>query len=704
MIKPGFSIKLVRFGFFLLSLLFTLTLSAQPLYEYRTLLEIGELEDVSPVDNIDEVVIEWHTTEYPGDVAADDLEYLRIWFYSGVSLLGQDTVIVDGVIQPIDGVTRTAADVSFDFHRSDNLLWQIRNALDATMEQVYDLHYQIQDNLAFPIDNEVWIASFEFGEPLDFAISEVVSQQTTLLRISNQPQPDVTVSLSSSLLTVDEQVGDVQVTASLSSETDTWVKVDYDLVSGTAVAGEDFVAASGTITIEPGETTQQIVVSIIDDDLREPPPDETFTVVLSNPAAAILGNKTRTIAIVDNEYMEPTVFANFTAAWLNQTVDEDVGTLLLEVELTGTAAETVILRYTVTGRGATAGQDFPDCQCQYLTATIPVNQTSVTIPLDIIDDTDDEFLESILVTLTEVESPFEVGVGENNESNILIIDNDEPVVAGASTVSFEPIPLEVTEGTAALFIRAVREGDLTMAASVDFRVDPGTAAPGLDYVLAQGAVGTLQFAPGNQVTSLFVQVVDDAFAEPDEHFTVTLLNPQGTEIGQGTKQIAIFDDDNDNLYPPALRTLRTDGANPDATVYGGVSTDLGNFYTEQVSVGESIGIYVTLEPRLADLGRNAQVVVVVRSVGNHVQITPDGILPLDVTTIGETVLQLVPFAEVALTERVDLNLLQFLGGSLSLTADDLGLYEIFVGYTTDDLATGIWAFTYNDEPIRLEIR
>ena len=44
---------------------------------------------------------------------------------------------------------------------------------------------------------------------------------------------------------------------------------------GSAVAGSDYVAASGTLTFAPGELSKTIIVQTVDDTIGEP--TETFT-------------------------------------------------------------------------------------------------------------------------------------------------------------------------------------------------------------------------------------------------------------------------------------------------------------------------------------------------------------------------------------------------------------------------------------------
>ena len=62
------------------------------------------------------------------------------------------------------------------------------------------------------------------------------------------------------------------------------VTFDYETADGTAVAGEDYRAKSGTATLHPGQTVIGLLVDILDDALDEG--SETFTVRISNARGA----------------------------------------------------------------------------------------------------------------------------------------------------------------------------------------------------------------------------------------------------------------------------------------------------------------------------------------------------------------------------------------------------------------------------------
>jgi hypothetical protein len=65
------------------------------------------------------------------------------------------------------------------------------------------------------------------------------------------------------------------------------VAVHFATANGTATAGSDFNAASGTVTFAPGQTQKFVTVYVKGDTLKEA--DETFFVNLTSPMNALIG-------------------------------------------------------------------------------------------------------------------------------------------------------------------------------------------------------------------------------------------------------------------------------------------------------------------------------------------------------------------------------------------------------------------------------
>ena len=92
--------------------------------------------------------------------------------------------------------------------------------------------------------------------------------------------------------------GEATFTVSLNPASSELVTVAYATQDGTAVAGSDYTAASGTLKFEPGVTSHTIRVAILDDAATEP--TETFTVELSDPVRATLADGTGVGTITDD--------------------------------------------------------------------------------------------------------------------------------------------------------------------------------------------------------------------------------------------------------------------------------------------------------------------------------------------------------------------------------------------------------------------
>jgi hypothetical protein len=85
----------------------------------------------------------------------------------------------------------------------------------------------------------------------------------------------------------------------LSAPSGSPVTIDYATANGSAIAGTDYVATSGTLTFPVGVTSQPITVNVFGDTLVEP--NRTFFVNLSNATGATIVTAQATGTIVDDD-------------------------------------------------------------------------------------------------------------------------------------------------------------------------------------------------------------------------------------------------------------------------------------------------------------------------------------------------------------------------------------------------------------------
>ncbi|MCZ7639373.1 MAG: Ig-like domain-containing protein [Verrucomicrobia bacterium] len=94
--------------------------------------------------------------------------------------------------------------------------------------------------------------------------------------------------------------GVVRLTVRLSEPPCRPVRVRYSTEDQTALAGSDYVAANDWLSFEPGQTEQEIVLTILDDDVSESH-TETFKLLLAEPLNAVLANASTAVTILDND-------------------------------------------------------------------------------------------------------------------------------------------------------------------------------------------------------------------------------------------------------------------------------------------------------------------------------------------------------------------------------------------------------------------
>lgn len=292
------------------------------------------------------------------------------------------------------------------------------------------------------------------------------------------------------------------------------------MLSGSATAGSDYTAPSGSVTIVAGTTSATITVPVIDDPIVES--DETVIVTLGtitsgNPQVSIdPAQNQATLTIADNDSAQVRI-----AKTSDGSEDGPVGGLFT-VTQTATSSIATTISYTVGGT-ATAGSDYTALSG---TVTIPAGQTSATIDVPVIDDSEPEATETVVVTLSSITSgdpQIQIDSGQN-QATVQIADNEAPVVRIAKTSDAdEDGPVD---GLFTVSQTMVMATDTVVAYVVT-----GTATSGSDFTPLSGTVTILA---GQMSAPIDVDVLDDELIEGTETVVVTL-----TEITAGNPSLQL---------------------------------------------------------------------------------------------------------------------------------------------------------------------
>lgn len=325
-----------------------------------------------------------------------------------------------------------------------------------------------------------------------------------------------TFQFQSTLYSVNENGGPATITVNRMGATNLPASIDYTATGGTATAGADYTPiALGTLQFAANETSKSFTVAITDDSADEP--NETVDLTLRSGATAV---DTSTLSIIDDDQPDESVQFSDTTYSVNEAVADDATpanrVARITLTLSHALAGDVSINFSSSDGTATAGQDYTSATNQVVTFT--AGQTSRTVDVPILPDTDSEDPETINLALS---SPTGTNLllGAPSAATLTIVDNDP-----TGDLEFESLGYDVkeTDGNASVTVRRV--GGSSGSVTVDYTTSDGTAHSGSDYTATSG---TLTFNSGQTEASFNVPVTWDGAAESLETISVALSNPGG---------------------------------------------------------------------------------------------------------------------------------------------------------------------------------
>jgi hypothetical protein len=199
----------------------------------------------------------------------------------------------------------------------------------------------------------------EADETVELTLSNPQGAGTTLggqstheFTIIDNDEPTIQFVAASS--SVGEEDGSHIVQVSISNESTQTITVQYNVTGGSAASPADFtLSVPETLTFLAGTTVQDINIGIVDNIVFDG--DKTIILGLSSPSsnATIDAPSAHTVTIVDDE-IEPTV--QFLLA--SESVNEDVGTHGVVLELSHPSDQVIEVDYAVTGGTANITDDY----------------------------------------------------------------------------------------------------------------------------------------------------------------------------------------------------------------------------------------------------------------------------------------------------------------------------------------------------------
>ncbi len=210
--------------------------------------------------------------------------------------------------------------------------------------------------------------------------------------------------------------------------------------------------------------------------------------------------------------------------------NDGITSAVFTVQLSPVTSNTVTVNFATTNGTALAGIDYLETNGSLI--FLP-GETSKTIGVAVIGDIQWEMDETCMVNLS---SPSNAVLGRSRGTNIILNDDSFPNVSISDAAV-----LEGNAGATNLLFSLSVFPPSSQTITVVYETADGSAIAPSDYRAVTN--GSVTFSPGQTNATIGVTVYGDTLIEPDETFSVHLLEANNANIGAGHAIGAIINDD-----------------------------------------------------------------------------------------------------------------------------------------------------------------
>ncbi|UWQ30621.1 Calx-beta domain-containing protein [Leisingera sp. M523] len=341
--------------------------------------------------------------------------------------------------------------------------------------------------------------------------------------------------------------------------------LDYRTKNGSAIAGEDYLAKSGSVTFQTGQLEKTVRVDLTGDTALEP--SEFFHLIVG-PDASLGGTASGlsgTATILDNDGGSGLPVLSLTSANAVESIGSGFGgTVVFTLMLSRPAEDAVEVNYRSMAGAADEDIDYPGFDG---TVTFAPGETLKTIEVRVNHDSLIETDEDFGIQLFDPTGAAFAGGAKVLHASAFILDDDGTNLDRALTVS-SPIVLENNSGTRSVLFEVQLSDPAATQLMFDYATRDGSATAGEDYTAASGK---LRFAPGQTKTVVEVELTGDKTVEPSEffHLSVSPGNGLGTSANGLTGTATILDNDGSGGQP-VISLAAADAVESIGAGFGGI--------------------------------------------------------------------------------------------------------------------------------------
>lgn len=341
--------------------------------------------------------------------------------------------------------------------------------------------------------------------------------------IDNETQPILTVSDVST--EEGNSPGQLSIfNVSLSGASDLTTTVRYSTLADTALAGTDFVAKSGTLVFAPRETSKQVNIEIISDQLYEK--DEKFYFQLDTPGQAIIGNS-RAIGTILND--DPLPVLSVADASVNELTGSST---IISVNIVLSLASTlpVTVDYVTANDSAVSPADYSATAGSLV---FQPGETIKNVKIVVKGDSIYESTEKFQFVLSSA-----VGATITRGTALCTINDDD----ARPTISVNQVSIIEPDTGSTATANIIVSLSAASGLPVVVKVEPvnGTAVNGLDYL---ASTVEIVIPAGSIEASYPVTILGDRIHEPEKTLTVKITSVSGEPVGSAVGSVKIIDND-----------------------------------------------------------------------------------------------------------------------------------------------------------------
>ena len=362
----------------------------------------------------------------------------------------------------------------------------------------------------------------------------------TVTIVGDKAAPVGSVEFGAASYTVAQNAGKATVSVDRTGGSSGALSVTYTAKNGTAVAGTDFTAATGTLQWADGDTSAK-TVSVAVSNATPFSGTKSFTVALSSPTAGgtISSPGTATVSISGDAALP---VGSVSLAASSAAVAQNVGSVTITVNRSGGSHGAISATYGEANGSAVAGTDFTATSGQLNWADGDAAPKSFAVPVSNAKPFSGS--KSFTVDLSAVTG----GAAMSNPTSAVVsISGDAAAAVGSLQLS--AAGYTVAQSSGSVTVTANRTGGSNGAVSVHYAAANGTADAGTDFTASSG---TLSWASGDASSKTFSVPVSNATPfSGSKNFTLTLSSPSGGAT----------------LSSPSTATVTIDGSNVGATAW-----------------------------------------------------------------------------------------------------------------------------------------